>query len=483
VHLGIDIKTLSNVVASRINDFPLSEILPYNGLDALASALVYRKPYMQRIAANDSNYARFNEAAISTAYMELMGLPVDLTASAELRAQWQTASQDAVRDVPHIYEVRKFEEERQKEFNLASSRDVGDALAIYGKIPLPRTAQQYSTSDETLQKLCPEHPLAKAVLAGRSADKMISTYIEPCEQVPSLYYDGMLHPGYTALLTATTRLSSNGPNIQNFPKRKHKELRRQVVPPPGHIFVAFDYGQLEARLIAMASKDRNLCKFILDGFDIHSKWLNNCLDIYPEYLDTLAVEVNQTDPKKIRKYGRDIIKTHFVFSSFFGSGVDSIARTTQIPKHLVERLQGSFWKEFDGVKRWIKQQRQLYANEGSTRFMIGLERHAVLWGNEPINNPIQSCAAVLVVESMNELSRLARSTGDMNWHPRINIHDDLIFCLPDDERMDPYIERIMEIMVKVRFDWQIVPLMVEARCGYSWDDLEEFTTHTGDYVR
>jgi DNA polymerase I-like protein with 3'-5' exonuclease and polymerase domains/uracil-DNA glycosylase len=482
IHLGVNIKTRSPVNAARIMEYPIAEVLPYNGLDALGSVGIAHEILD---TVDGDNYRRFIAAVESTTRMELMGLDVDLEASRRLRTEWQAKADAATQGVRQIYEVKQFEAERGVKFNLASGEDVGDALAIYGKVPLEKTpgGKQYATDDDTLHKLAPDNPLVKAVLAYRESNKIISTYLDPVEEVPVVYRDGKLHPGYTTLLTATTRLSSNGPNIQNFPKRKHKELREQVVAPEGHFFVAFDYGQLEARVIAMASRDRNLMAGIIDGRDIHSDWLENCLNIYPDYLQRLAEETNQTEEKKIRKYGRDIIKTDFVFASFFGSGAGSVSTRTRIPRHLVDALHSEFWREFAGVQAWIKKRRQEYRDTGNAALLTGIIRHDILRGNEPINTPVQGTGACIVVEAMNELSKLSVELDDPYLHPRINIHDDLIFVLPDDERLDGYIESICEVMVAVRFPWQCVPLMVEGRMGVIWAELEEFTKFTGDWIK
>jgi DNA polymerase-1 len=324
------------------------------------------------------------------------------------------------------------------------------------------------------------------VLDYRAANKLVSTYIDPLEEALTINADGLLHPSYTVLLTRTGRLSSNDPNIQNFPKRKHKELRRQIKARFGHVFLALDYGQLEARIIAMASRDRVFCKAIIDGFDVHSAWLDECLKIHPDYLEHLAVETNLVggDPKKIRKAGRDIIKTDFVFASFFGSGAPSISARTKIPQEKVTELHRVFWNTYADAKNWIKDRRYEYATLGTSRTLTGRERFDVLMGNEPLNNPIQGTGADIVVESMNALALLSRKRDDPYLHPRINIHDDLIFELPDDEdRIAEYMDVILPEMVRVRHDFQIVPLMVEARIGDNWADLTEFTTYTGAYNR
>ena len=487
VHLGTNFKHVTQVDARNIMAYPLSEVLPYNGLDAQASALMARKLLPGILRKHERNYGRFLQSVHATAGMELMGLNTDQGAAARLRAEWEGHRSTATAGYKNIYEVKMFEKEHQREFNISAAEDVGNALVTYGKLDLPKTGKgkQYSTDEDLLRKLAPDNPLVKAVLGDREAAKMISTYISPIEDVPTLYKDGLLHPGYSTMLTATTRLSSMGPNIQNFPKRKHKELREQIIAPPGHMFYAFDFGQLEARVIAMATQDPELCRGIIGGRDIHTDWLNNCLDIYPDYLQRLAQETNHTEEKKIRKYGRDIIKTDFVFASFFGSTTKSVSERTRIPPHLVKQLHQDFWQEFAGVKKWIAARRAEYEETGSMHLLTDIVRHTINWGgNEPINTPIQGTAACVVVEAMNELAALSRELKDPYFHPRINIHDDLMFVLPEDfDHAQAYVDRIMETMVKVRFDWQIVPLMVEGKVGPSWADLEEFTTHTGEYVK
>jgi DNA polymerase I-like protein with 3'-5' exonuclease and polymerase domains len=233
----------------------------------------------------------------------------------------------------------------------------------------------------------------------------------------------------------------------------------------------------------MASKDRNLCESIIKGIDIHGAWRDNILRMYPDYILRLAQMTNQTEEKKILKEGRNIVKADLVFASFFGSTVDSCAKRMQMPTSIAHEVLGEFWHEFAGVKAWIKARRAEYRDTGSITTLTKRVRHAVLWGNEPINTPVQGSAADVVIEAMSELAELARGRGDMHYHPRINIHDDLTFLLPDDDRLPGYIEEIAAILVKPRFDWVIVPLAVEAAVGPNWADLEEFAAFEGKYYR
>lgn len=482
-HLGVDVKLLSDLDVKRLLEYPIEQVLVYNGLDAQASALVFRR---LKPVTNNPNYKRLIKVSRSLATMELAGLPTDPQEVEKQLKLWRGVAEECEKKAVSIYEVKQWMRAKGDSFNLGSNAQVADALVTYGKVDLPKTdkGKAYKTDDETLMAIAPDHPLVKLVLEYRPAVKFASTYCEPLHDLENKTNDGLVHPGYSALLVITGRLSSEDPNIQNFPKRKHRELRRMIVAPPGHILVAIDYGQLEARVMAMATRCRNLVNSILKGRDIHTDWLNNVLNIYPDYLDRLAHATGQNDPVKIRKYGRDIIKTDFVFSSFYGSAVKSIVAKTQIPHDKVTTLHSTFWQEFSGVKNWIKARRKEYADTGSSFSLTGRERHSILWNNEPINNPIQGTAADIVLESQIALSERANAEGDFYFHPRINVHDDLTFILPDKKKLlRYYIEEIVEEMTRVRFDWQIVPLAVEVKVGYNWADMTDYGVYTGEHVR
>lgn len=483
VRLGVDLKALTGINASRINSYKLSEILPYNGLDAQGSALIQqgmaKAVGTQRL--REDSYDRALRSIKATSQMRLLGLKIDFTASEELRDKWSAVEKAARAKLPKIYEIKAFEAARGIEFDVDKPEHVGEALVEFGKASLPRTpkGKQYKTDDEALSKL--ESPLARAVLDIREARKMVSTYIDCMLEARELYPDQRLHPGYTTLMTKTLRLSSQDPNIQNFPSRKHRELRRQIIADPGHVLLAVDYGQIEARLLGMASRDRRLCESTIAARDIHTDWLNHALKVYPDYMDRLALMSGKTTEKEILKAGRTVIKTDLVFAAFYGSGVNAISTRTSIPEKETKEILDAFWREFAGVKAWIKKQRALYRDTGRVLTLTGRARNNVLSGNEPINTPIQGTAADVMVDAMNELAELAELENDAYLHPRISIHDDLTFILPDDDRLPVYAERIMQTMVKLRYPWQIVPFAAEGKVGDSWESLEEFATVVGDY--
>ena len=492
LELGVDIKSLTGVSARRIMEYPLTEVLPYNGLDALASALIYQR---LRSKVKQEPYQRILDSIVSTVGMELLGLDIDIDKAQQLQNEWQQKSINAAANAQTLYEVREFERQLQKEWNIASPMDVGTALVEYGRVQLPRTANtksiQYATDDATLNLASPDNPLVRNVLDYRHASKMISTYIEPCISAATKHKDGLLHPCYNTMLTATLRLSSEDPNIQNFPKRsaEGRKLREMVVAKLERrlgrklIMVSFDFKQLEARIIAAASKDRVLCRNIINGEDMHSKWRDHILGVHPDYMDRLREMSGETEEKKILKAGRDVIKTDFVFASFYGSTAKACAIRTKLPLDIMQQVSNDFWFDYAGVKAWLKSQRNEYAETGSIRTLTGLTRHAVLIGNEPINNPVQGTAGAVVLEAQNALAQMSHAESDPFLHPRINIHDDLTFLLPDDAQLPGYIERIGTEMVKRRFPWLVVPLAVECKIGYDWANMDEVAEFTGEYVR
>lgn len=482
VHLGVNLKSLTRVSAKNIMAYPLEEVLPYNGLDAWGSAMLWRHLYPK---VNKPHYQDLIERIVATVHMELMGLPVDLQMSAKLAAHWDNRIQEIATDIRRTYEVRRFEAERMIEFDLASNDHIGIALTAYGKLDLPRTNNankvSFKTDEEALQPYVDTNPLAKLVLLSREARLMRSTFVDPILRVPTVNVDANLHGKYTVLRTATYRLSSEDPNMQNYPSRKHRELRDQVVPEEGHYFVKFDFGQIQVRIIGIASRDKRLIRALIDGTDMHSFWRDRLLTIYPDYWPRLIEKTNETDTDKILKGARNIIKTDFVFSSFFGSSAKSNADRTGVPLIIMQQLTGEFWEEFSGVEKWIKACRNEYRDTGAISTITGHRRRGVMTGNEPINTPVQLVEAVIVGAAMCELNQLARTTGDYYYAPRIQIHDDLTFMLPNDNRLEGYVSTIKDVLIRKRFPWLTVPLNVEGSIGNTWGNFMKFDEYTGDY--
>ena len=521
IHLGVNIKMVHTVNINNMEAEPLSRVLPYNGLDAQSCLKAFHK---MRRHIKTENYDRFVESTHSTARMELIGLDADMEENARLKERWQKQLDETAARARQLYEVKAFEREKQIEFNIGSPAHVGIALVEFGKVDLPKTSKkndnretiegdQYSTDDQVLREKCPDNPLAKITIEWRESNKQIGTYIDAVVRHIEDSADGWLHPSYTTMLTATTRLSSADPNIQNFPQRRHRELRKQVIPdripywdrearrdylkhiakergvPSGkhgkHVFLKADYGQGEVRVYACLTRDPVLVSSTIEGEDIHSYWRDRALAVHPPYLDRLKDRTNSQDMAVVMKGARDVMKSDFVFASFFGSIAKSVSDRTGIPLKKAEELLAEFWKRYNVAHTWLQKQRQLYADTGSVFTIGGVERHGILWGNETINTPIQGGLAHLVLDAQNELSRLSIELNEPYLHPRINIHDDVTFVLPYDlDLIAAYMQDVIgPALVRLRHDWQIVPFAAEFSFGEDWMNFEKLDTIVGDYHR
>ncbi len=521
IHLGVNIKAVHKVNINNMESEPLSRVLPYNGLDAQSCLKLFNR---MRRNVKENNYNRFIESIHSTARMELIGLDADLEENTRLKKQWQAQNDATAERARQLYEVKAFEREKQIEFNIGSAVHVGQALVEFGKVDLPKTkkkgddgknieGEQYSTDDQVLNERCPDNPLAKITIEWRESNKQIGTYIDSVVRHTQDSVDGWLHPSYTTMLTATTRLSSSDPNIQNFPKRRHRELRKQVVPdripywdrearrdyikhiakeagvPSGkhgkHVFLSADYGQGEVRVYACLTRDPVLVSSTIAGEDIHSYWRDRALALHPPYLERLKDRTNSTDMAVVMKGARDVMKSDFVFASFFGAIAKSVSDRTGIPLPKAEELLAEFWKRYSVAYEWLKKQRQMYADTGSVFTIEGVERHGILWGNETINTPIQGGLAHVVLDAQNELSRMAIELKEPYLHPRINIHDDVTFVLPyDDDLIMTYVQDVIgPALVRLRYDWQIVPFTAEFNLGEDWMNFDKLETVVGDYHR
>lgn len=484
LYLGFDIKKLSKVQSkNQLHlDYPLDVVLEYNALDAWSEAKIDKILTTKLTQTDWENYNRTIPAIKSTVAMELAGLPVDLEVSEKLEQNLLAKEKEIESKVRQQPEIIKYEQTEHARFSISSPQTVGHVLANYCGINLPKTEDNnWTTADEVLQEWVERCLIAGFVLDWREVDKQLGTYVIPIISGAAIGVDGLIHPCYKTIHTATYRLSSEWPNIQNFPKRKHKEVRAQIVAPKGYIIVAFDYGQLEARVFTMASRDIVLREAFLKDVDIHSKWRDRIIELYPPYLDRLAEKSGQTELSKILKAGRDTIKTDFVFASFYGSRAKSIANRAMLPQAVADKVLGEFWSEYNGARAWIDAKFRSYAETGKACSLTGRFRDEVLPGNEVINTPIQGTAAEIVLEAQNFLFFYSIATKQYEFMPRINIHDDLVFFLRDDNELGNKIEFIGKEIVKPRFPFITTPLITECRVGYNWAELNEVAKFRGDY--
>jgi hypothetical protein len=249
-----------------------------------------------------------------------------------------------------------------------------------------------------------------------------------------------------------------------------------------------DFGQLEARVIAMASKDKVLCRQTWDDYDIHSDWTARLAEDL-ELRDVLK-KLGKDNPAY--KAFRDNIKNSWTFPLLFGSAPTSVAqnlapepgRTWEWKRNkktgkmeeaamswLLDRVD-LFWNQYAGVRKWQRSTKEFYDINGYVQTLTGFRRRGPLSWNELINMPIQGTASDIVIDSMNRLSEIAEEEKLPELQPVLNVHDELCFYLPK-TRLDDYVSVIACEMCMCKFPFITVPLSVEVSVGDNWHEQEE----------
>jgi len=238
------------------------------------------------------------------------------------------------------------------------------------------------------------------------------------------------------------------------------------------IFVEADYGQIEARVIAMASRDRVFTKALWDRYDVHMDWAERIAYAYP---DRVGGKKNLTD-KKVMKTFRGDVKNQWVFPLFFGATLYKVSNELGIPDEYLKDLYEEFWRTFEGVKSYQERMQREYKKNGYVECLTGRRRRAPLSYNQLINSPIQGTASDIVVDGMNRLSEMEV----WDYQANLNIHDSLTFILDEDE-LEEHTEVIVKEMLGCKFPFINVPLTVEVSIGTeNWQVMEEMGTFSSD---
>lgn len=460
-YYGINIKSLSNVDRKRMADEPLKRILPYNGMDSKfhRKLFIRQKPLIAEQGL-EAVYAHQIARIPALVRTQMHGIPVDQGVLADLRKPWEKAQKKALAELKELSCWRKYEQRYNAEFNPASSHDMKKMLTMLGKPNMK--------GDEKVLKAW-DHPLGKAIIKWRKPTKVLSTYVVPITPGPEsvLMDDGKIHPIISTYKVETWRTSSEDPNIQNWPVRGPNYVIRKVIKRSGYKVVKFDYAGIQARNIAMESCDPAFMQAFFDWYDIHTEWSNNFKERMPKWA---PAEMN--DPK-VFKDVRSSIKNGFVFPSFFGAKAKSIAVSInaipgirkQMPVEVVEELQDDLFNQFPKIKRWQEKLKAFYDQHGYVTGHSGFKRRAPISFNQLINSPIQGDETIIVLSAHIALVK-------RGIIPMMEIHDDLTFLWKPEE-VERNSEIVLTEMLKHRFDWINVPLVVERSIGDNWAECEK----------
>lgn len=477
-YFGTSYKSFFKLDKKDMSKSDLGETLIYNGVDTKVTLQLWvtQNEIMRELQVYDA-YIEALPRQCTVPIMQSLGVIVDQDEIKHSQKKLEGEVNEIMAKIYDLKVVKKYVLDN-KEFNPLGEDAIKlfrDYLKRKEVTIVEENNTRYSVDKNVLDKI--DHPLAKLIVELRNKSKLKSTYVDGLELGvgDTIYPDGKLHTSFNTTFTETGRLSSSSPNLQNFPKRNDVWVRKSIVPPKGHLMVAVDYGQLEACTGAMCSRDKYLVKALWEDYDIHLEWAQKAAHKAP---GLIGGKENIKDTK-IMKGFRSLIKNKLTFPAFFGATSESVcgyliaATGYAIEQRLVDELIDEFWKTFAGVHTWQDKTMNRYYDEGYVTTLTGRRHNYPLTRNQAVNMPIQGTAAELVCDAMNRLSMIASESGNWYMHPVLNVHDDLSFFIPEDEKvLEPALEVIMKQMLKFDYKWINVPLSIEISIGKNWADLE-----------
>ena len=347
-------------------------------------------------------------------------------------------------------------------FNINSPKQVGellfDRLKLNPKAKKSRTGQ-YSTSEEVLLGLRESHAIVGLILDFRALSKLISTYISALPGY--IAEDGKIHTTYNQTVTATGRLSSSNPNLQNLPIRSErgKLIREAVIPDEGCLFLSADYSQIELRLLAHMSKDEHLLHAFRSGQDIHA---------------ATAARIYKRPIEEITKDQRRKAKTAN-FGIIYGISAFGLAQQLDCPRAEARQLIDDYFAAFPGVIQYIEKQKEIARQRGFAETLFGRKRYLpdILSNNatvrsfaerNAVNAPIQGTAADIIKIAMVAIHRRLKEEG-LKAQMIMQVHDELNFNVPEAE-----VERVRQIVVSEMQNavHLSIPLIADCGVGKNW---------------
>ena len=388
------------------------------------------------------------------AEMEMNGVCLDTQSLAETSKQFTTRMNEIEQ---RIYELAG------QQFNIASPKQVGeilfDKLKIVEKAKKTKTGQ-YVTSEEVLQQLKNKHEIVADILEHRGLKKLIGTYVDA---LPKLINPrtGHIHTSFNQTVTATGRLSSSDPNLQNIPVRGEdgKEIRKAFVPEPGCLFFSADYSQIELRVMAHLSGDENMIEVFREGKDLHAATAAN---IYKKAIE----EVTRDERTKSKRANFGII---------YGITVFGLAERLDISRDEAKRLIDGYFETFPAVHDYMEQAKEQARQVGYVKTLFGRRRYlpdirsanATVRGfaeRNAINAPIQGTAADIIKVAMIHIFQRFKAEH-IRSKMILQVHDELNFSVFPDEK-----ERVEQIVLEeMQNAFQMkVPLIADSGWGENW---------------
>ena len=353
----------------------------------------------------------------------------------------------------------------EREFNVSSPKQVGevlfDQLKITNKAKKTKTGQ-YVTSEEVLEGLRSMHPIVGKILDYRGLKKLLGTYIDA---LPLLINPktGKIHTSFNQTVTATGRLSSSNPNLQNIPIRNEdgKEIRKAFVPEEGCEFFSADYSQIELRIMAHLSGDQNMIEAFREGNDIHA---------------ATAAKVYKIGIEEVSREQRSKAKTAN-FGIIYGISVFGLAERMNVPRSEAKELIDGYFQTYPQIKEYMDKSIELARNNGYIETVFGRKRYlpdinshnAVVRGYDErnaINAPIQGSAADIIKVAMVRIYQRFQSEN-IRSKMILQVHDELNFSVYPEEK-----EKVQQIVIEEMEKAYAMQVPLRADCGWGKNWLE-----------
>ena len=439
-----------------MRDLQTSEVYEYACEDADITLQLKEKlePELKRLECERLFYDIEMPLMPVLAEMEMNGVCLDTVSLNE--------TSKAFTDRMNEIELRIYELAGQS-FNIASPKQVGeilfDKLKIVEKAKKTKTGQ-YVTSEEVLMQLKNKHEIVADILEHRGLKKLIGTYIDA---LPKLINPrtGHIHTSFNQTITATGRLSSSDPNLQNIPIRGEdgKEIRKAFVPEPGCLFFSADYSQIELRVMAHLSQDENMVRVFREGKDLHAATAAN---IYKKPIE----DVTRDERTKSKRANFGII---------YGITVFGLAERLDISRDEAKQLIDGYFETFPQVHDYMERSKQMVREKGYATTLFGRRRYlpdinsqnATVRGfaeRNAINAPIQGTAADIIKVAMIHIFERFKKEG-IRSKMILQVHDELNFSVYPEEKEQ--VERIVMEEMQAAFPLS-VPLIADSGFGQNW---------------
>jgi len=474
VRLGVQMTEIGELIGSgrlqiTMDRVPVERAAPYAAADAVLTLRLVDvlKPELEEKQA----WKLFSEIEMPlipvVADMDMAGVLLDVPFLRELSAELNERLRALEKEIEAL-------SDGYGPFNPGSPKQLNEVLFEHLKLTtdgLRKTSHGYSTAADVLDSLRGEHPIVEKVLHWRELQKLQSTYVDA---LPTLINPrtGRVHTSFNQTGTATGRLSSSNPNLQNIPIRTEegRRVRRAFIAPPGHHLLSVDYSQVELRILAHYSQDKALLAAFREGQDIHRA---TAAAVYHVPLEEVTYEQ--------RSFAKSVN-----FGLMYGMGAFRLARESNLTLAEAEAFITAYFQQFPGVRQYLDASLERARQQGYVETLLGRRRYFPILHEkgpvqasfqarqraerEAINMPIQGTAADIIKIAMINLAR-ALEDGGYQARMILQVHDELVLEVPDDE-LDAVAPLTVEVMESA---WQLdAPLVADARTGTNWAEMTPY---------